>query len=95
MSDDQPHPPVFPVTREDFKALVKEAIREEFEIIGIDASDAGTRAEVRKDMEALRQLRVAWAGAAKKVGSVVLMMMLTGAGALIAFGLSMQAKGLK
>lgn len=94
MSDDL-HAAPFPVTREDFKALVKEAIREEFELVGIDASDAATRAEVRKDMETVRRMREVWDGAARKIGNTVLTLMLAGAVALVALGVSIQAKGLK
>lgn len=42
------------------KGLIKEALREEFEMIGLDANASESRAEIRKDMEKLRLLREKW-----------------------------------
>ena len=95
MSDDHSHAAPGPMTREEFKAVVREAIREEFELIGIDSSDATARSEVRKDMETVRRMREVWDGAARKIGNTVLALMFAGAVALVALGVSIQAKGLK
>lgn len=95
------------VSREDLKAIVeevvravvpgivREAMRDELELVGIDATDASTRIETRKDFEFNRRLRQAWDGAARKVGNVVLVAALGGGGGLVALGLWLQAKGLK
>ena len=51
---------VHPLDRGQLKEVVKEALREEFEMIGLDAGASESRAEIRKDMEKLRQLREKW-----------------------------------
>ncbi len=95
------------VSREDIKSIVeevvravvpgivREAMRDELELVGIDSTDASTRVEARKDFEFNRRLRTAWDGAARKVGNVVLVAALVGIGGLVALGLGLQAKGLK
>lgn len=95
MSDDHSHGPSGPMTRDEFKAVVREVLHEEFELLGFDASDVAARAEVRKDMEAIRKFRAMWDNAAKKIGNAVLALMLVGAAALAALGVSIQAKGMK
>ena len=80
--------------REELKLLMQEALREvipdalrkEFELVGLDATDQQTRTEIRKDMEMIRKLRTGWDYAATKIGSVILMAAFAGVLALIAFG---------
>lgn len=97
MSDNHSHASPWPLqfTREELKTIFKEAIREEFELVGIDASDAATRAEVRKDMETMHKMREVWDGAARKIGNTILALVFAGAVALVAVGASFQAKGMK
>lgn len=95
MSDDHSHAAPGLMTRDEFKAVVREVLHEELELLGFDASDAAARAEVRKDMEAIRKFRAMWDNAAKKIGNAVLALMLVGAAALAALGVSIQAKGMK
>lgn len=94
MSDDL-HAASAPMTRDEIKDAVRAALREELELLGFDASDAAARAEVRKDMEAIRRFRAMWDSAATKIGNAVLALVLVGAAALAALGVSIQAKGLK
>ncbi|MCW2317959.1 hypothetical protein M2322_003524 [Rhodoblastus acidophilus] len=74
------------LSREDLKELIKEAMREEFELIGIDATNPAARVEIRKDMETLRNLRTRWDRAAAQVGNFVLWLIFAGALALLGFG---------
>ena len=80
--------------RDELKALMQEALREvipdamrkEFELVGLDATAPETRAEIRKDMEMIRKLRTGWESAATKIGGAILMAAFAGVLALIAFG---------
>ena len=64
------------IDRGDLKNLIKEALRDalpdalrkEFELVGIDATDSEKRAQIRKDMELMRKFRLAYDGAAMKIG---------------------------
>lgn len=98
MSDDL-HAAFGSASHDEIRTIIKDAvnaaIEEAFERIGIDASDQAARAEVRKDMEAIRKFRAMWDNAAKKIGNAVLALMLVGAAALAALGVSIQAKGMK
>ncbi len=69
-----------PQTREGWKALMREAIHEEFELIGISAGDADDRQLIRDDMRFIRRLRQSMNGLATKVGYTVI------AGVVMFFG---------
>lgn len=79
------------LTRDELKLIVKEAVRdvvrEDLELVGIDMSDAATRLEVRKDMETLRRVREMLDASAKRIGGTVLILMIAGALALVGVGI--------
>jgi len=79
-----------PMTRDELKELLLEVLREHFELVGMDATSASSRVEIRKDMEMLRSLRLRVDRAAAQIGHAVLWLMI--AGALVLLGLGAKVK---
>ena len=82
-----------PINRDELKEIIKESLREELpdamrrelELLGLDASDAESRAEVREDLRFARTFRRAFDGVARKIGYGILWFAVVG---FIAFALS-------
>ena len=81
------------LSRAELKDAVREAVHEELEILGLNASDHEARAEARADFSFLRKSREAMDGVAKKVGYSIITAILAIIGTVLWVG--MQAKGMK
>jgi len=81
------NPDVLEIGREELKALLREAIREEFFAIGLRADEETHVEEARRDFFFLRRLRLSAEGVASKVGMAILLSLVTGILTVLWFGL--------
>ena len=65
--DDRPHM----MSPHEIEQIVRKAIRDELELVGMIATDADRRMEIRKDFEFLRSMRNGTNAALAKVGLAV------------------------
>lgn len=80
------------LTREEIKEAVKEALHEKFELtFGMSCVDSANRADMRKDMEFLRNLRTKTSAGGERIFWWV--MAAVGISALSFFGLSPETIG--
>lgn len=68
------------------RAGVRDDMDERFEMLGLAADDHKDRAEIRKDMEFVRDARTTFKWAATKVGGAVLTVILLGCAGLAGYG---------
>lgn len=66
------------IARDDLKVLVREAVREELQAVGLRTNDPERADEVREDLRFLRRLRTGAGDAAGKVGMAVILFILGG-----------------
>lgn len=78
------------LSREELKALIKEAIREEFFDVGLRADEAEQVEEARRDFNFLRRLRKTIDASVAKIGWFVIMTVC--GGVLIAFWAGVKVK---
>lgn len=74
MTDDQP----IHLTRAELKDLIKEAVAEAFDDIGVRTDKAEHVDEAREDFRFIRRLRRAYEGAAAKIGGTILVAIIGG-----------------
>lgn len=77
---------MMPTTREEFKGVVKEAIHETFEEIGIDITTTSGRLIWRKNFERLKTISDMTDNIASKVGWAIIVLAISGALYLIGLG---------
>ena len=65
--DDRPHM----MSPREIEQIVRKAIRDELELVGMIATDADRRMEIRKDFEFLRSARTVTNAALSKIGLAV------------------------
>jgi hypothetical protein len=60
------------ISRDELRALIKEAVREELSAVGLRTDDANQTEATREDIRFARRLRLAMEGFASKVGMAVI-----------------------
>lgn len=83
-----------PSTREEFKALIKEAMQEEFEYVGIDVSTTEARMAWRRNFTLLSTIAGMTDSAARKIGYAVIVLALAGFMILTGIGAKVKIPGL-
>lgn len=63
---------------EEIEAIVRGAVRDEFEAVGLRVDDSDHQDEARSDFNFLRKLRKAVDGTASKVGSAIILALVSG-----------------
>ena len=76
------------MTRDEFKMLIKDSIREEFAACGLLATSAQERVEAQEDFSFIRKFRKLFDSLAYKVGGAIVLGIVGLIGSLILAGLS-------
>jgi hypothetical protein len=66
------------VSRDELRALIREAVREELAAVGMRTDDADHSEAVREDLRFARRLRLAMDGFASKIGMAVITVIVAG-----------------
>jgi len=78
---------ILPLAREELKAVLREAIREELFAVGLRADEQAHVEAARRDFFFLRRLREATESAASRIGMAVMLSLVTGLLTVLWFGL--------
>lgn len=81
------------LTVDQFKSLIREAVREEFTACGLLSTTPEHQVEAQADFKFLRQWRKSYDGIVNKVGTAVVMAVLAAIGSLIAIGFNFKFGG--
>ena len=73
--------------RDDLKAVIREAIREELFAVGLRADEQAHVEAARRDFFFLRRLREATEGTASRIGMAIMLSLVTGLLTVLWFGL--------
>lgn len=71
------------MTEDELKALIRDAVREEFSAAGLRIDDADNRDEAKEDFRFLRRLRQRTDSVANKIGMAIITVILLGAAGML------------
>lgn len=75
------------LTADEIETIVRHAVRDEFEAVGLRVHDSDHQDEVRSDFSFLRRLRKGVEGTSSKVGTAIIMALVSGIIYLLVSGL--------